>query len=183
MLYPNLGPPSLQNWWEINVCGLSHMVYGILFIDSSPDWLSPPTKVVALLSVLCSNFVHNTYFEKLVFTAFKRKFITTVTVRADDLQNLLKCSIILISKIKYASIRSRHLFTKLLHRLLRNSQQTSRSFLPKSFWYFILIQAEVMLFPVFIGSVLPRVSVCEQRTARCEANTSCFSVCRVQLLS
>lgn len=138
--------------------------------------------MVLLLSVLCSNFVHNAYFEKLVFTAFKRKFIT-VTVRADDLQNLLRYSIILISKIKPASIRSRDLFTKLLHRLLRNSQQTSRSFLPKSFWYFILIQAEVMLFPVFIGSVLPRVYVCEQRTARCGANTSCFSVCRVQLLS
>lgn len=143
-------------------------------INSSPDWLRPPTKVVVLLSVLCSNFVHNTYFEKLVFTAFKRKFITTLTVRADDLQNLLKCSTILISKIKYASIRSRHLFRKLLHRLLRNCQQTSRSFLPKSFWYFILIQVEVMLFPVFIGSVLPRVYVCEQRTARCEANTSCL---------
>ena len=89
--------------------------------------------MVLLLSVLCSNFVHNAYFEKLVFTAFKRKFIT-VTVRADDLQNLLRYSIILISKIKPASIRSRDLFTKLLHRLLRNSQQTSRSFLPKSFW-------------------------------------------------
>lgn len=121
------------------------------YINSSPDWLSPPAKVVLLLSVLCCNFVHNAHFEKLVFTAFKRKFITTVTVRADDLQNLLRCSIILISKIKSASIRSRDLFTKLLHRLLRNSQQTSRSFLPKSFWYFILIQAEVMLFPVFIA--------------------------------
>lgn len=76
----------------------------------------------------------------------------------------------------------RHLLTKLFYRILRNSQEYSRSFLPTLFIFYFDPNGSDVLSCVY-QQCAPGVCGHAQRAVSYRTNTSCVSTCRVQLLS